>query len=234
MSCQHDQDCIYEDHKLGEEICVLCGQVLAERLPELSFSGHTDIQDVPRVQEDKAGSLIKDITDRGNFTLGVAETCEDIYTSLKSQGLFKFTPIPNLVAYSFYVSCFEHNVPRTMGEISGLTGVPSSKLWQLEKRDTGQLRRCLPSEVVERFASHFEFSYKEIREMQKNLLKIEQKLTSKSVKSVTAAMILCYLKHTSKYVAKKYNTQFLDVFGIQLYQVSKLSKQIEREINFDV
>ncbi len=178
MSCLHN-DLVY-DANVGEEICVGCGLVVAERLPVECIPQAPEEQYEP-TEENHLDIIVRDITHRGHFTPDIAQSAMMIYEKLIKSGLFQYTPMPNLMAYAFYNACFEEKVPRTMGEISAITGVHPNKLWQLEKRDQGQLKRCLASDVIERFARYFHLGYKDVQAMKNLLLNIESTMTSKSV-----------------------------------------------------
>jgi transcription initiation factor TFIIIB Brf1 subunit/transcription initiation factor TFIIB len=207
------------DHHSGDSVCTECAHVLSERMPPESESRSETVSI-------KLDSHVADIGANGNYTSGITSTAADIYECLRKEMTFRFTPRRHLVAYSFYESCFVHEAPRTMTEISSLTGVAMRYLWKIETRRSSHLKRCFPEDIVERFASMLGFTYTQIIPMKMILTRIsgEEQYQGRSARTLVAAVIWNHIKREGLVRSKR--SEFTDVLGIQPCNLSRICMSI--------
>ena len=177
-------------------------------------------------EKDPMIDFLQNIGSNANLPETVTATAIKNYQDLKEKRPYKFTPRINLSAYALYCAFHDHDVPRSMEEITGLTGVACSKLWKLESRNISCLRQCSAAQIFPRYAHYFKLTHQDEKRLIRQLstMKNDSKFQSKSTKSLCAAVILKHLKKTNKY--RLLQKQFYCVFGLYPYQIMHLVNEI--------
>ena len=228
MLCQHNN--LFFDFSTADEICLDCGVITMERIPdETSTAIHAvGLREDSKPEKDPIIGVLQDVGSNANLADSIRATAIDNYQCLKEKRDYKYTPRKNLGAYALYCAFHDHCVPRTMEEVTALTGVPCSKLWRLESRNISSLRQCTAAEIFPRYAHHFQLKFHEQQKLTQvlNSMKEERKLQSKSTKSLCAAVILKYLKDKNRY--KIMHKRFYSVFGLYPYQIMHIMKEIHK------
>lgn len=124
-----------------------------------------------------------------------------------------------LLTCSLYIACKRNNCPRTMREISAVSGVDVKHIGQYEHLVCSQYYPTKPSDYVNRFGSKLELKYNQIQKINQELLKVT-KYTDNPI-SMCAAVIYKTMQHLGIDL-----NQLEDITGIPSSTIKRISKNI--------
>ena len=124
-----------------------------------------------------------------------------------------------LLTCSLYIACKRNNCPRTMKEISAVSGVDVKHIGQYEHLVCTRYYPTKPSDYVDRFCSKLDLSYKQIQKVNQELLKVS-KCTDNPI-NLCAAVIYKTMQHIGIDIK-----QLEDITGIPSSTIKRLSKNI--------
>jgi len=124
-----------------------------------------------------------------------------------------------LLTCSLYVACKRNNCPRTMKEISAVSGVDVKHIGQYEHLVCARYYPTKPSDYVDRFGSKLELNYKQIQKINQELLKVS-KCTDNPI-NLCVAVIYKTMQHIGIDIK-----QLEDITGIPSSTIKRLSKNI--------
>ena len=124
-----------------------------------------------------------------------------------------------LLTCSLYIACKRNNCPRTMKEISAVSGVDVKHIGQYEHLVCARYYPTKPSDYVDRFGSKLELNYKQIQKINQELLKVS-KCTDNPI-NLCVAVIYKTMQHIGIDIK-----QLEDIIGIPSSTIKRLSKKI--------
>ena len=209
----HDKCCTRTSNIIeldGCYVCTYCGMVQDTPCFEYEF----------QFRDDKVSlkdSLLSEFCHR----LAVDNITQADSESLYNNSVRKNPNIQKLILLtcSLYIACKRNNCPRTMREISAVSGVDVKHIGQYEHLVCSQYYPTKPSDYVNRFGSKLELKYNQIQKINQELLKVT-KYTDNPI-SMCAAVIYKTMQHLD--IDLK---QLEDITGIPSSTIKRISKNI--------
>ena len=209
----HDKCCTRTSNIIeldGCYVCTYCGMVQDTPCFEYEF----------QFRDDKVSlkdSLLSEFCHR----LAVDNITQADSESLYNNSVRKNPNIQKLILLtcSLYIACKRNNCPRTMREISAVSGVDVKHIGQYEHLVCSQYYPTKASDYVNRFGSKLELEYNQIQKINQGLLKVTK--YTDNPRSVCAAVIYKTMQHLG--VDLK---QLEDITGIPSSTIKRISKKI--------
>ena len=209
----HDKCCTRTSNIIeldGCYVCTYCGVVQDTPCFEYKF----------QFRDDKV-SLKDSLLGEFCHRLAVDNITQADSESLYNNSVRKNPNIQKLILLtcSLYIACKRNNCPRTMREISAVSGVDVKHIGQYEHLVCSQYYPTKPSDYVNRFGSKLELKYNQIQKINQELLKVT-KYTDNPI-SVCAAVIYKTMQHLGIDL-----NQLEDITGIPSSTIKRISKKI--------
>ena len=126
-----------------------------------------------------------------------------------------------LLACSLYIACKRNSCPRTMKEISAVSGVDMKQIAQYEHLVCTRYYPTKPSDYADRFGSKLQLNYKQITKIHQELLKVSKSKYTDNPINVCAAAIYKTMRNIGVDIK-----QLEDITGIPSSTIKRLSKNI--------
>ena len=139
----------------GSYVCIQCGLVS----DALCFYDDRDYRNTLS----STNTIIREFCARGEIDNQSQMFAEEMY----NKWIHKFPSLDKttLMACSIYITCKQNSVPRTMKEISSLTGCSIRQLGKYERIVSSQHFETTPTQYVDRFGSKLYLNYHQIKKI---------------------------------------------------------------------
>ena len=124
-----------------------------------------------------------------------------------------------LLSCSLYIACKQNNCPRTMKEISGISGVDVKRIGQYEHLVCNQYYPTKPSDYVNRFAGKLDLKYSQIRRINQEL----EKDTNYKYNPVTLCAAVIYKTMKRQGIEL---SQLVNISGVPSSTIKRIAKKI--------
>ena len=145
-----------------------------------------EIHTIPR--KSKIEELIKDLGENVNLSGSIIDCAIEMLSEV-DQKLSKFRSLEK-ADFSLYLSCKQNKVERTFQEITGFSGIPSKRLFQMESV-LAYVTDIKPSCIAERTCTQLGLGFRDVQKIKLLADEIYQK-GHQSPMSVLGAVILHY------------------------------------------
>ena len=166
--CEH-QNSIIDQHE-GSVVCIDCAQVLSDGL--FFHEVHNEKTTLP---EKKSVSEFSEYLSALNISSNFSFDCERELNKAKQILKVEKTD-QSLISYALYNALLLRDVPRSMREISAITGINTSALWKIQseiQKVTCELRgkNVSPVDLLERSCNYLNLSFCQMNEIKETLEK---------------------------------------------------------------
>ena len=207
ICCKEQKNILETD---GTHVCSKCGLV-----NDMLCLNESNVSRTCQLQP----TLLDEFCDRAGIDTRTKLIASQFYN--KSVNLHPTLHKPSLLACSLYIACKKSNVPRTIKEISAVTGCDIKYITRYEAIISDGYYTVLPSQYVNRFGSKIGLSYSQIRRVIKFLNSRKKQKKVYNPASVAAAAIYRTLSPDMFSIS-----QLENVTGVALSTMKRVCKHI--------
>lgn len=196
----------------GTHVCTYCGLVIDTQC-------YYEERKYAKTNVYTNNAVLNEYCARGEIDTQTQLIAERMYKKwlVKHSTLHKNT----LIACAMYVACKKNNSPRTIKEISGISGCDTKQLGRYEHIVSNQHYRTNPSNYVHRFCQRLGMTYKQIKT-------VEEAISSSQVDDIgcnPAAVTSAYIyKLAPSNIVKLKDIQ--DVSGISTTSIKRIYRKL--------
>ena len=211
-ACQHRNQ--IDDITTGSIICTDCCQVLDWQLFETRSC-------LAPVTDSVLHHRFQDVCANSCAPLGFAEAMHDLYrTCLKTHCITLFQK-DALIALSYYEVLKQHKIPRTLKEVSAITGVSCKQLMMMLKKVFPQSCPIQPCDIIQRFCAKLGLHGRQCIAIERDLASWTRQDAS-SPDTICAGVIYQYVrKHTLAIPMK----EICEVCGVTRVSIHRYQKR---------
>ena len=198
----------------GTYTCVKCGLVNDVLYIPTTVPGYWANDNITRLKEP-----INEYCERGNIDLQTGYFAEKIFNEFSAKGkrLHK-TP---LASACLYVSCRKNGVPRTIKEISAISGCDIKQMGRYEKIVSNTYYPSDATLYVDRFCLKMGLSLLQTKIVRQEIQRNQDKIGSSNTVAMACAFIF---KHLKKNICVN---MLEDVSGVPVSTIKRMAKTIE-------
>ena len=223
--CSHTDTII--DSSAADEICLMCGQVLSDRLAYQELTTSTQENDcfvIVSNKEKKRTSFdykdyVIEMSHRMHLYGGIIPSILKKYESCVTEKMTKNDKM-DLASYCIYECLRENDTSRSIREISAISGISPKKIWKLEVKFGGAHNHVTASDLLRTNYSYLTLEYRDLKKMIKICINTPSSDFAPSTIAATMLYLCCKQKniaHSMKNVADLLKTSTMSIYRYLRY-----------------